>query len=179
MTHISIREHSNNLDGRLSAVSRSRIELATSILEDFKAENDPACLLATGRFGDKFSRPKTPQHVRVEEEIKRLGFCSDLLSGAALNSSHTVEDVILIKNCRLFNDVHSFLVVTSEFHLARIELGLGAIFNSSTVTILAAENPSDIRDQGFAHERAANRRLVAQRGVVWDNACYPLTSITK
>lgn len=174
--HIFILGHANESDGRLSAASESRISFAVSVLEDQKPVDQRTYLVATGGFGDGFNTSKTPHHVWVEAELKKRGLSSNLRSGETLQSEHTVEDAILIKNYCTVHDVQSFLVVTNEFHLARTKLVFEAIFNPLSVNVLAAENPTEIGDRDFAHERDAIERLEAQGGVFWRGQLYPLIS---
>ena len=159
MIHIFILGHSNEPDGRLSAASEIRISFAISIFQDFNSKNQPACLLATGGFGDNFNISNRPHHLWVEDEIKRRGLSQNLRSGATLNSSHTVEDAVLIKKYCRSNDVQSFLIVTNEFHLVRSQMVFRAIFNPVSVTVLASENPSVIENGEFVHEKASIDRL--------------------
>ena len=106
----------------------------------------------------------------------RLGRSSYLRSGRSLQSAHTVEDAIVIKDYCAANDIASFVVVTNAFHLARTKLVFDAIFNPIAVNVLAAADPDNIGDSDFAHETDAIGRLRTQGGVLWDGKSYPLIS---
>lgn len=97
-----------------------------------------------------------------------------LQSGDKLQSAHTVEDAILIKNFCIRNDVERFLVITNEFHLLRSKLVFDAIFSPSSVDVVAAANPTEIGNSHLLHEREAINRLEAQGGVFWEEKFYPL-----
>jgi len=174
--HIFILGHSNEPDGQLSAASESRISLAISILENFTPSNQPVFLIATGGFGDNFNNSAKPHHVWVEDEVKRRGHASMLKSGDTLQSAHTVEDAILIKDYCTRNDVGQFLVVTNEFHLQRSKLVFDAVFHPSPVDVVSAMNPEEIRNSHLLHERDAVQRLETQGGVYWEDKLYPLVS---
>lgn len=177
--HIFILGHSNDDDGRLSAASESRIAYAISILERAKPEHQPVFLLSTGGFGDKFNTSNTAHHIWVEAELKKRGYSSHVLSGERLDSAHTVEDAILIREYCTRNDVRSFAVVTNEFHLARSQLVFDAIFDPVSVSVLAADNPIEIRQTDLEHENAAIKQLVTQAGILWGGEFYPISSATK
>lgn len=173
--HIFILGHSNDDDGRLSAASERRIAYAISILERAKSENQSVYLLSTGGFGDNFNTSNTAHHIWVEAELKKRGYSSHIRSGERLGSAHTVEDAILIREYCTRNDVRSFVVVTNEFHLARSQLVFDAIFDPISVTVLAADDPIEIRQTDFEHESAAIKQLETQGGVLWGNEFYPLS----
>lgn len=177
--YIFILGHSNDDEGRLSAASESRISFAISMLEHVKPENHPVFLLATGGFGDNFNTSNMPHHIWVETELKRRGYSLFIRSGESLKSAHTVEDAFLIKDYCARNDVHSFAVITNEFHLARSRLVFGAIFDPISASVFAAKNPIETRHTEFEHETAAIKQLEMQGGVLWGDKLYPLSSATK
>ena len=176
--HIFILGHSNDDDGRLSAASESRIAYAISILERAKSENQSAYLLSTGGFGDNFNTSNFAHHVWVEAELKKRGYSSHVRSGERLGGAHTVEDAILIREYCARNDVRSFAIVTNEYHLTRSQLVFDAIFDPVSVTVLAADDPIEVQQQDFEHERAAIKQLETQAGVIWNDEFYPLSSAT-
>lgn len=174
--HIFILGHSNEPDGQLSAASESRISLAISMLENHAPQNHPVFLVATGGFGIKFNNSTKPHHVWVENEVQRRGHASMLQSGDTLQSAHTVEDAILIKSFCIRNDVERFRVVTNEFHLMRSKLVFDAVFNPSSVDVVAAANPIEIGNHHLLHETDAINRLEAQGGVFWEDKFYPIVT---
>ena len=174
--HIFILGHSNEPDGQLSSASESRISLAISLLEKHAPTNHPVFLVATGGFGINFNNSTEPHHIWVENEVKRRGHASMLQSGDTLQSVHTVEDAILIKNFCIRNDVERFRVITNEFHLVRSKLVFDAIFNPSSVDVVAAANPIEIGNSHILHERDAINRLESQGGIFWEDKFYPLVT---
>lgn len=152
----------NGSDGKLSSVSLRRVDAAIE-----KQQSDPdVILLATGGFGAHFNTTITPHREYVYRKLEVEGATIDRAKASDLQSSNTVEDIVLIVEFTKARGVEEYCVVTSKFHAARCRFILDCLAEEQKVAVIAADDPEKLADDARKHEERALRQLAEQGGVV-------------
>lgn len=158
----------NSVDGNLSQISTNRIKKAIEV-----QKNDPGVIiLATGGFGAHFNTSKLPHRDIVYRYLLEQGAKIEIGSPSDLHSSNTVEDASLLLDFMSIRGVEKFGIVTSKFHMPRVEYIFQSIFEVGMVEFIPAEDPPDLNPEIFRHEKAAMTQLEAQGGVLDGGVMY-------
>jgi uncharacterized SAM-binding protein YcdF (DUF218 family) len=106
----------NSANGRLSKIAIGR---AKKCLEIFNSETD--MILCTGGFGLHFNTTSIPHAEYLKRYLIKKGISkTDFLRFA--NSSNTVQDATKSKEILLENVIKKLIIITTEYHLKRVQL---------------------------------------------------------
>lgn len=161
----------NSPTGELSAISRSRIDLAVSL----QTADADLVLLATGGFGEHFNTSTASHREWVHAELSRLGARLDAAEPHDLLSSNTVEDVLLIMDFVKAREVDTYQVATSSFHVERCRFIFDCLAPKHRVTLHSAADPDDLPPRLSSHEKRALDQLRRQKGVLVNGQLFQPT----
>lgn len=128
----------NDRNGQLSAIALSRCEKAIAVLED----NPTAKIICTGGFGEHFNQTQWP-HAR---------YCKQYLMGhgvpecrflTLVESRFTFEDAILTLPVLKRHQISSIEIITSDFHMNRVQYIFDSIFSDLAVSYSIAHSEMD------------------------------------
>jgi uncharacterized SAM-binding protein YcdF (DUF218 family) len=147
----------NDVDGGLSTIARSRIDLAVML----RRKRPTTPILPTGGFGEHFNTSPLAHHVHATAALVRQGVPSaSVLPG--VNSTNTYEDAALSCEFARTHGFTSLAVVTSDFHAERATLLFTRFAAGLSVEIVPAAS-SELSPRELtalrAHERAAIAKL--------------------
>jgi len=158
----------NSNDGSLSDISLSRIECAIGI----HARMPHSRIIATGGFGEHFNTTAIPHRELVHRHLVKLGFRFSMAFPEGLLSSNTVEDVQMIVSFTASRGFEHYVVVTSEFHLARCRYIFDCL-EPKSVDLYGSNDPPNLDQTIVKHENKALAQLVDQGGVIIDGVLHP------
>jgi len=125
----------NSDAGELSSIATSRLDRAAEIQQN----NANAKILLTGGFGEHFNRTKTPHAEYARQHLLKKIEKDFILKSTAL-SANTIEDAVKSKPIvDLYNPL-KLMVVSSEFHLARVRFIFDCVFYPREIIYLTAKN---------------------------------------
>lgn len=124
----------NSVKGRLSKIAIGR---AKKCLEIFNSSTD--LILCTGGFGLHFNTTSTPHAEYLKRYlIKKNVPASHFLDFA--NSSNTVQDATKSKEILLEYELKKITIITTEYHLKRVQLIFDEILAEFDKTYLSVPN---------------------------------------
>ena len=151
----------NSDQGVLGIISKSRLDVCLGLYK----EGD--VVLCTGGWGDHFNTT-TIAHAFYAQEylIKRGVLKSDLLNPTL--SSNTVDDAVKlkealenIKNCEL-------ILITSDFHMERVQLIFNEILKKYTISFVEAKNTlNDDELQMYKNHEKKAVQSILERGLYY------------
>lgn len=151
-------------DGHLSLMAQGRVTLGYQCYRERQTAGWR--LLLTGGFGAHFNRTLLPHAAYLQQWLLAQGVPADDIVEFAL-SRHTGEDARLAQPIVERHGVRRLLVVTSDFHLARVEWIFRTVFPAYTLEFAGAPYlltcPPVEQARLIAHEA---RRLAELRGDV-------------
>jgi len=106
----------NSSKGRLSKIAIGR---AKKCLEIFNPAED--MILCTGGFGLHFNISEKPHADYLKRYLVKNGISKNYILSFA-NSSNTVEDATKAKEILLKNEAKKVAIITTDFHLKRVQL---------------------------------------------------------
>ena len=124
----------NSAKGRLGKIA---VERAKKCLEIFNSETD--LILCTGGFGLHFNKTSTPH----AEYLKRYLIKNKIPKTCFLpfaNSSNTVQDATKSKEILLENNIQKITIITTEYHLKRVQLIFDEVLSQFDKTYLPVPN---------------------------------------
>ncbi|MEY4541297.1 MAG: hypothetical protein RLZZ306_3054 [Bacteroidota bacterium] len=124
----------NSAKGRLGKIA---IERAKKCLEIFNSEND--LILCTGGFGLHFNTTQTPHAEYLKRYLIKNGIPETYFLPFA-NSSNTVQDATKSKEILLENDIGKITIITTKYHLERVQLIFDEILSEFDKTYLSVHN---------------------------------------
>lgn len=124
----------NSAKGRLSKIAIGR---AKKCLEIFNPKTDE--ILCTGGFGLHFNVTSTPHADYLKRYLIKKGIASTHFLRFA-NSSNTVQDATKSKEILLENDIKKVSIITTEYHLERIQLIFNEILSAFDKSYFAVPN---------------------------------------
>jgi hypothetical protein len=146
-----------NSDRKLSAVARTRCELAAQLLEKFPE----ARVLPTGAFGKHFNTTNHPHHFYLAEYLKTKGVKShSILPGT--DTSNTFEDCVAVRKIATEERYNEVLAVTSEYHAERVNFILERVMPDIPFTLFPAVTPSESLPGEKIKERKSFKRMKGQ-----------------
>lgn len=108
----------NDNKGHLSLMAKTRLILGSKEL----ALNPGFRILLTGGFGQHFNQTNLPHwHYAKEFLIKELSISPHSFLPEAIESTNTMEDIEMARPIFLKYNFEKIILVTSEFHLKRVQ----------------------------------------------------------
>ncbi len=151
---IVVLGHQNDLQGGLSSVARGRCDVAITLA----AQHPSAKILATGTFGSEFNRYFRPHGELLCEYLTEKGIDSDRILPHTL-SARTLEDAIRVRYAVIEFEYRYICVVTSDFHLERVQFLFSRILPEFSLKFVSAITPRNNRE--IADERRKYNREIA------------------
>jgi len=108
--------------------------------------------------------------------IAGLNLIGPMCGETGLESSNTVEDIVMIAKYISDHGQRTCSVVTSVFHLERCALLFDCLAPSLAVKLLGANNPPGLGIEVTNHEKKAIAQLLSQGGVLYDDKLFPMPS---
>lgn len=124
----------NSAKGRLGKIAVGRVK---KCIEIFDSEND--LILCTGGFGLHFNVTSTPHAEYLKRYLIKNGIPSSHFLPLA-PSSNTVQDATIAKEILLKNDINKITIITTEYHLKRVQLIFDEILSKFNKTYLPVPN---------------------------------------
>ncbi len=124
----------NSPKGRLSKIAISRLH---KCVEVFNPDND--LILCTGGFGKHFNTSDKPHYNLLQRSLERKGIPKKFFLPSA-NSSNTVEDATKTKTILSKIDFSEITIITSEYHIKRVQLIFDEILVDIEKTYLGVAN---------------------------------------
>jgi hypothetical protein len=124
----------NSQKGRLSKIAIGR---AKKCIEIFNIEND--LILCTGGFGIHFNTSPKPHAEYLKRYLMKNGI-SRICFLPFANSSNTVEDATKAKEILLENSVIKITIITTLYHLKRVQLIFNEILSEFDKTYYGVPN---------------------------------------
>jgi vancomycin permeability regulator SanA len=124
----------NSPKGRLSNIAIGR---AKKCLEIFDLAKD--MILCTGGFGLHFNTSEKPHAEYLKRYLMKNGISERCFLPFA-NSSNTVEDATKAKEILLENKVEKVMIITTNYHLKRVQLIFNEILSEFEKTYLGVSN---------------------------------------
>lgn len=156
----------NDEQGNLSVMAQGRVALGYQWYQARRAAGWK--LLLTGGFGEHFNRTNHPHAYYLQQWLLAQGVPAQDILGFAL-SRHTGEDALLARPFVERHGVRQLLVVTSDFHLARVEFIFRAVFPEYALEFAGAPHlptcSTAEQERLVAHEAQRLAALRAAGGV--------------
>ncbi|WP_341663337.1 YdcF family protein [Vibrio sp.] len=130
--------NTNDPNGILSDISISRIEKVAQVIKSYPDYK----IVVTGGYGDHFNKSKYPHYHYMIQSLKRLGVpdCNIL---AGINSSFTLQDIMMTRDFLSTYETDEIIMITSEFHASRVACFAMEYFFDRKITIIPVESPID------------------------------------
>jgi len=152
----------NSPEGELSDIAKSRLDRGAQLYSAGKL------ILCTGGWGNHFNTSSQAHAVYAKEYLLAKGIPESAFLEFAL-SGNTVEDASKSKAMLAKLDNPIIKVITSDFHLARVQLIFNEILKGFSVQCVGV-NSSFLDSEQYArlmlHERSAIDRII-QNGLIY------------
>jgi uncharacterized SAM-binding protein YcdF (DUF218 family) len=125
----------NDDQGNLSEMGRGRIELAFQKYTELRPHGWK--LLLTGGFGEHFNRTATPNAQYAKQLLTARGVRESDFVEFAL-SRNTVDDALQSRPIVERHNCPSLLVISSDFHIPRVEFVFQSVFPDRIVAFAGA-----------------------------------------
>lgn len=123
----------NSPNGELSTISKSRLDFCANIYEEGNL------ILCTGGWGEHFNTSSRAHAVYAKNFLIKKGCLETDFLSAAL-SQNTVDDAIKIKEILSKIDKLKLAVITSDYHLDRVQLIFSEILNKFKIRYLGVKS---------------------------------------
>lgn len=147
----------NDLSGNLSFLAKTRLKQGYQVL----SQHPNFKILLTGGFGKHFNETSLPHWTYAKEFlIQELAVSPESFLPEAIESSNTVEDIEKAQPLFQKYRFRKIIIVTSEFHLKRVQYIVGMALNSYLGSILFSYVPDKELDAAllknlYEHENQA------------------------
>jgi uncharacterized SAM-binding protein YcdF (DUF218 family) len=152
----------NSPKGRLGKIAIGR---AQKCLEIFKPDTD--MILCTGGFGEHFNTSDKTHAAYLKRYLMRKGIAENVFLPFA-NSSNTVQDATKSKEILLENDFKKATIITTEYHLKRVQLIFDEILAGIEKTYIGVPNNMSLKSLQKFEEHEAK----AVVGILRDGLYY-------
>ncbi|CAM4329911.1 YdcF family protein [Cytophagaceae bacterium 50C-KIRBA] len=141
----------NSSDGQLGPIALDRVN---HCWEQFQKQARP--ILCTGGFGDHFNTSPWSHAALLKQDLIHKGIPEHVFLPLAL-SSNTVDDAVKSKVVLENFPVKSLVIITSSYHLARVQLIFDVILLKFSKLYMGIEHFTEIPElvQLKAHEAKA------------------------
>jgi hypothetical protein len=147
----------NDNKGNLSLIAKSRLKLGAQEL----AVNTGFKILLTGGFGQHFNQTDHPHWFYAKDFlIKEHSISPKSFLPEAIDSTNTIEDIEMARPIIEKYNFSKIVIVTSEFHLKRVQYVAEKVFNLQKLIVLYSFVPDKELDQSiltalYDHEKKA------------------------
>ena len=152
----------NSSKGRLSRIAIGR---ARKCLEIFNSETD--MILCTGGFGKHFNTSEKPHANHLKRFLIKNGITENYFLPYA-NSSNTVQDATKAKEILLENEVKKVKIITTNYHLKRVQLIFDEILSEFEKTYFGV--PNNMSSKSLL--KFENHEKKAVEGILRDGLYY-------
>jgi uncharacterized SAM-binding protein YcdF (DUF218 family) len=152
----------NSPKGRLHKIAIGR---AKQCLEIFDPETD--MILCTGGFGIHFNTSDKPHAAYLKRYLMRKGIAENFFLPFAL-SSNTVKDATKSKEILLENTFKKATIITTKYHLRRVQLIFDEILKGIEKTYIDVPNNMSLRSLRKFEQHEKN----AIEGILRDGLYY-------
>ena len=138
-------------DGTLGPIALDRLQGCLSIFNPQKHK-----ILCTGGFGTHFNTSPIAHANYLKDFLIQKGVPSTAFLPLAL-SSNTVEDAVMSKSILKEVEYNNLIILTSEYHLARVKFIFTEILNDFNLNFNAVTHHSidDVLEPLIQHEKVA------------------------
>lgn len=142
----------NYPDGRLSIIAKSRCDKAFDLYVQYPGSK----VLCTGGFGEHFNISSFAHGELTKAYLVELGIPDTAFIDVA-QSRFTFEDATLSQPILAVNHIKKATIVSSEFHIKRVEYVFSNLISNIELKYLAATTPLDQAElEGlYQHEEKA------------------------
>jgi uncharacterized SAM-binding protein YcdF (DUF218 family) len=145
----------NAPNGALGIIAQSRL--------DYCAEtySEGSLVLCTGGWGPHFNTSDKPHAYYAKHYLIQKGIPASCFLDLAL-SANTVDDAVKVKEITAKLPNANLTVITSDFHIERVNLIFLQILTEASMTFVGVESslPEDVLKEIVAHEKVAIASLV-------------------
>ena len=144
-------------DGTLGPIALDRLQGCLSIFNSQKHK-----ILCTGGFGAHFNTSPVAHANYLKDFLILKGVPSTAFLPLAL-SSNTVEDAVMSKSILKETDFKDLIIITSEYHVARVEFIFTEILKDFNLNFKAVAHHSidDVLEPLIQHEKVAMDKLIS------------------
>ena len=144
-------------DGTLGHIALDRLQGCLSIFNSQKHK-----ILCTGGFGAHFNTSPVAHANYLKDFLILKGVPSTAFLPLAL-SSNTVEDAVMSKSILKETDFKDLIIITSEYHVARVEFIFTEILKDFNLNFKAVAHHSidDVLEPLIQHEKVAMDKLIS------------------
>ena len=144
-------------DGTLGPIALDRLQGCLSIFNSQKHK-----ILCTGGFGAHFNTSPVAHANYLKDFLILKGVPSTAFLPLAL-SSNTVEDAVMSKSILKETDFKDLIIITSEYHVARVEFIFTEILKDFNLNFKAVTHHSidDVLEPLIQHEKVAMDQLIS------------------
>lgn len=125
-------------DGVLSKIATERLDAVLALIPKL---NSPKIIL-TGGFGEHFNKTTRAYSLYAQDYLVKNGLPPNQIA-ALVPSLDTVEDATLSFGIVDFLKPSSIFVLTSDFHLQRVEYIFGCVYSGKSIKFVAAHHIAD------------------------------------
>ena len=146
--------HTNDSEGRLSSIAKERLNLSFTKLEKgYK-------ILVTGGFGNHLNTTKKMHASYSKDYLLKKGLAKSRFLKIA-RSQNTVEDAFFSHVIVGKYKIKDVIIVTSDFHMARVKFIFGRIFKDYNLTFISSKTKISLEKMKIlkTHERKTLRKL--------------------
>ena len=144
----------NSVDGKLSCTAIERVNTCAKLF------TTGDLVLCTGGWGAHFNTSKKPHAYYAKEYLLKKGVLNSAFLPFAL-SNNTVEDAVKIKEIIVSASLQNLIIITSDFHLERVQLIFNEILKGYNFEYLGVKNVAsriDL-DKAVEHEKIAIKKI--------------------
>ena len=105
----------------------------------YKLFDKKELILCTGGWGNHFNTSKQPHAFYAKDYLIKKGIANSAFLPFAL-SSNTVEDAVKIKEVLTTIPYQNLIVITSDFHLKRVQLIFAKILKDNTIEYFSVKS---------------------------------------
>ncbi len=127
----------NSDEGILGAISKSRLDACLGL---YKKGN---LVLCTGGWGDHFNTTTIAHAFYAQEYLIKRGVLKPDLLNPTL-SSNTVDDAVKLKEPLENFKKCELILITSDFHMERVQLIFNEILKKYTISYIEAKNTLNV-----------------------------------
>ena len=144
-------------DGTLGPIALDRLQGCLSIFNSQKHK-----ILCTGGFGAHFNTSPVAHANYLKDFLIQKGVPSTAFLPLAL-SSNTVDDAVMSKSILKETDFKDLIIITSEYHVARVEFIFTEILKDFNLNFKAVAHHSidDVLEPLIQHEKVAMDKLIS------------------
>ena len=147
----------NFADGTLGPIALDRLQGCLDIFDPSQHK-----ILCTGGFGAHFNTSPVAHANYLKDFLIQKGVPSTAFLPLAL-SSNTVDDAVMSKSIMKETEFKDLIIITSEYHLARVEFIFTEILKDFNLNFKAVIHHSidDVLEPLIQHEKVAMDQLIS------------------